>query len=126
MPVTPPAGVVNMQATPQLAVDEQGAGDMSDNGGEILSPQRLEERLNREEAINDDDDDVFSTGIPAQHGTGDYSAGPEDVKADQNLLNLLYLIAEVSLTPPTFVWFILMKLRPTGSSKARGLRSSRC
>jgi len=73
---------------------------MSDNGGEILSTQRLEEQLNREEAI-DDDDDVFSTGIPAQQdtGTSDYSVSPEAAKENQNLLNLLYLIAEVSLAP---------------------------
>lgn len=73
---------------------------MSDNGGEVLSTQQLEEQLNREEAIDDDDDDddVFSTGIPAQQdtGTSDYSVSPETAKENQNLLNLLYLIAEVS------------------------------
>lgn len=92
--------VANAQAVPRPATYDQDPGDMSDNNGEVLFTQQLEERLNRVEAIDDDDDDVFSTGIPAPQDTGisDYSVTPETAKENQNLLNLLYLIAEVSFT----------------------------
>ncbi|KAF8428196.1 hypothetical protein EV426DRAFT_332233 [Tirmania nivea] len=88
--------VANAQAIPRPVAYEQDPGDMSDNGGEVLSTRQLQEQLNRGEAIDDDDDDAFSTGIPAQQdtGTSDYSVSPETAKENQNLLNLLYLIAE--------------------------------
>lgn len=66
---------------------------MSDNDGQVLTTQQLEQQLEREETLDDDD----STGFEAQQDTvaSDYSISPESAKENQNLLNLLYLIAEV-------------------------------
>lgn len=98
-PTTPGAptpnqtAVANAQAAPRPVADEPDPGDMSDNDGQVLTTQQLEQQLEREETLDDDD----STGFEAQQDTvaSDYSISPESAKENQNLLNLLYLIAEV-------------------------------
>lgn len=92
----------NVQANAHPVQDEPHRephrDDISDNDGQILSTQQLEEQLQREEAVdNDDDDDDFSTGFEPHQDTiaPDHPLSTENTKENQNLLNLLYLIAEV-------------------------------
>lgn len=88
----------NVQANAHPVQDEPHRDDISDNDGQILSTQQLEEQLQRDEAVdNDDDDDDDSTGFEPHQDTisPDHPLSTENAKENQNLLNLLYLIAEV-------------------------------
>ena len=88
----------NVQANAHPVQDEPHRDDISDNDGQILSTQQLEEQLQREEAVdNDDDDDDDSTGFEPHQDiiAPDHPLSTENAKENQNLLNLLYLIAEV-------------------------------